>query len=97
LMREEEFEERRKDLQYERLLRKQRIEAWNDYIGFFVQKVAGGGLIVGGLWDMLDPAVFPHLTHPEYMLTGGVAWLTGKPLLNLVLKALVPREPDDAI
>src|SRR5581483_4391818 len=78
----------RYQLEIERIKRRERIAALNDYVEFFVSKALGvGGLIIGGL-EWLDPNLLPLvLTHPGLIAGGGLALLTGKSILALLAKA----------
>jgi hypothetical protein len=64
--------------------RQERLDAWNDYISFGVNKVAGLGGIVGGAADLMDPTLIPQLHHPQYVLGAGLALLGGKSVIKLV-------------
>lgn len=67
---------------------KAKIAAWNQYISFGTSKVAGLTAIVCGGLDVLNPNVIPHIPHPEYLLGGGFALLTGKSMVSFFSKIL---------
>ena len=73
-------------------LLRMRLQTWlamcGDCVGFGVQKIAGGAMTVIGAGEILDPAAFPHVPHPDWLLAAGIAWLVGKPALVILVKAL---------
>jgi len=84
----EELAAAKRGLQIKDLQRKARIAAWNEYIGFGVSKAGGLAAAVCGGLDLLNPALIPHIPHPEAFLGGGLALLTGKSIVNVLSKLL---------
>lgn len=68
--------------------RRARIEAWSDYLEFFVAKTIGViGIVVGGL-EYLAPEILPiTLTDPKAILGSGLALVLGRGVLTLLAKA----------
>ena len=84
----QEFEVKKRALEFKKLVRKDRLEAAGDYLGFAVQKISAGALAAAGAADMVDPAFLPHIHQPQVLLAGGLAWLGGKSVLSLVVKMI---------
>ena len=70
------------------VLRKAKLAAWNDYVGFAVSRGAGVASILCGALDIVRPNLIPNIPHPEYLLGGGLALLTGKTMVNQISKIL---------
>jgi len=85
----EELENIKRQVEIRKLLRKEKITGWGDYVGFWSSKIVGAGMsVVGGL-EIFDPSfIAAVIPHPEYSLGGGLALFAGKGILNLVIKAL---------
>jgi hypothetical protein len=70
-------------------MRKERLTALGDYIGFAAAKLTGiMAVVIGGLAS-LDPAMLPIPAHnPERLLGIGTALLVGPKTVNLLAKVL---------
>jgi hypothetical protein len=69
--------------------RRERIEAWNEYIGFAVAKLSGFALCGIGIQELFSPhSLSIMLTHPSAAIGAGLA-LLGGPQLTKILSKIV--------
>lgn len=67
--------------------RKEKLSAWNDYIGFAVTKLVGFGCLGVGLVEMLRPELLSlSLTYPGPVAGAGIALLVGPKTVNMLAK-----------
>jgi hypothetical protein len=70
-----------------RIERRGRIEAWNEYVGFAVSKVAGATALVVGSIQYAQPTLLAlHVTSPGPLAGVGLALLIGPRMVNVLGK-----------
>jgi hypothetical protein len=74
----------KRDLQIKELRRKERIAAWNDYVGFATSKLVKLTATVSGRLGLVSPATFVKIPHPEMLLGGGIAILGDNRALSVL-------------
>ena len=75
--------------QQRRELRKERLQAIEDYIGFATSKVTGFGLLGVGAIETLDPSLLPLVIQQPTVVFGiGLGLLVGKKAVDIAAKVL---------
>ncbi len=82
------FDNARRELKYQALVRKERLAALDDYIGFWVRSLTGFGAAILGIGNFVAPTVFFHVPHPEFWIGGGLAILAGKRTLSMLINRI---------
>jgi hypothetical protein len=89
-----EVQSARRAAQIRAIERKDRLAAWNDYLGFTVTKIAGFSCLVVGTLELIQPSLLAiGLTKPGAVAGAGLALLVGPKTVNVLAKVLNAIKP----
>jgi hypothetical protein len=83
------LQQAKQEAQIRAVERKERLEAWNDYLGFAVAKLSGFACLAVGVLEVIRPDLLAiTLPYPGAVAGAGLALLVGPKTVNILAKIL---------